>query len=233
MKKVLVCILSALLFCSVTFSAYAEATSVEYRDEETKTTFIVPSGWRFAESEELGYEADFVFLHEESEKDYKDDEEEDAYPVFITYNSYDYYSSLSDNSKSREDVNLDSLSVKELADYIGIKETKLQKATYNRTDYYRFTSKAKKFTSLLDKEQRVTGYITVQNGYIYQIMFFDGTTSDIYGDFKSFMGSIVIEGKTPEIEKKEKLLTPGKIISIAVLIAALAGFIIVLIKTKK
>ena len=249
MKKAGVLLITLLFALCVPFTVLAGVSSVEYEDEKTGTTFIVPAGWSELDGEDIGVNADFTFVHDETldeEKEAKEQEKEEKskkkkssddelFIPYITYRSEDLYSSLPEGktAKSREEVNLDFFTVSELADYLGIKETKLSKATYNRVDYYRFTSKAKKFTKSLKKEQRVTGYITVKNGWAYTIILFDSTNSPVYDDFKTLMGSVIIEGKTPEKPKREKLITPKKIVLIAVMLASVGGFVFIVIKTKK
>ncbi len=227
MKKIIIPVIALIVSLILPLTAMADANSVEYKDEETGTVFIVPAGWRFIEGEEIQYECDYCFVHEESENDDSDEEEEENVTAYISYTSSDYYSSLSDEEKQgkgREDFDLSCLSKKDIADYL---------ASYNKLDYYRFTAKAKNFTSSLGKKQRVTGYITLVDGYMYQIMFFDGTTSPIYDDFKTLMGSVEIPGTVPEKPKKEKILTPVKIVSLIIMLAAAGVFVTVIIKNKK
>lgn len=246
MKKILYLILALLIALSAPLTALASDTSVEYTDEKTGASFIIPGGWKEIHPENIGCKADFCFLHQKSEAEIEeaeadeaenedgdfDKKEEELVVPYITYSSFDYYALDPNGKKSREELNIENVSTKALAAYLGIKETKLSKATYNRVDYYRFTTKAKKVSSTLDPEQRVTGYVTVKDGWLYQLMFFDSTTSPWYDDFKSVMNSFKIVGAVPETKVKKKSAA-SKVIGVIIVICAIGAFIIVLIKTKK
>ncbi len=238
MKKAVILFTTLLLLFAFPLSALADATSFEYKDEKTGTVLIIPAGWAEVKGADIGIDGDCVYVHRDTEKDVEEaddsDEEEDekTFVPYIAYASVDIAGEY--NDKRREEVNLDSFSTGELAKILGISEKELAKATYNETDYYRFETDAARFTQSLEKGQRVTGYVTVKNGWLYKALFFDDTDSDVYDDFKTLMGSIQLEGKTPEVTQKDsRLITPKKALSLAVMLAAIIAFGIVLIKTKK
>ena len=211
MKRLTALLLSLLLLASFELTAYADASSVEYTDKETEAVFIVPSGWKEVRSEKIEYNSDYCFELEEP------DEEEDEKVTYMTYSSAAF------KSEDRNDI----------AQYLNIPEDLLKDAEYNRVHYYRFATRAKHFTKYFGKKQKCVGYVTVREGYIYQLMFFDAVRSPVYDDFKSLMGSLEIKGTVPEKPKAEKVLTPSKVISLGVMLAFIAAFITVLIKTKK
>lgn len=211
MKRVISLIASLLLALLVPVTAFAAASSVEFIDKKTETKFIVPSGWKLINAENIEFKADFCFEYQEP------DEEEDEVVTYMTYTSAEF------KSEKKADI----------AALLGIPEKSLKKAEYNRVNYFRFETNADMFTPHFGKDQECVGYVTVNNGFIYQIMFFDSVENPIYDDFKSLMGSIEIKGTVPKAPKQGKLFTPAKLAAIAVMFASLAAFIIVLIKTKK
>ena len=211
MKRVFSLLISLLLALIVPLTAFADASSVQFIDKKTESTFIVPSGWKLISAEDIEYNADFCFEYQEP------DEEEDEVVTYMTYSSSEF------KSEDKADI----------ADFLKIPEKKLKKAEYNRVDYYRFETKASAFTPHFGEKQKCVGYVTVSGGFIYQIMFFDSVENPVYDDFKSLMGSIEIKGTVPEAPKPQKLFTPKTIIALAVMVAALCAFVIVLIRTKK
>lgn len=210
MKKILSIIVSSLLVLIIPITAFADASSIQFVDKKTDATFIVPSGWKLVNPETIGYSADYCFELQEP------DEEEDEVVTYMTYSTFEF--------KSEEK--------KDIAKQLGLSEKKLKDAVYNKVHYYRFTAWAKTFTNHFDDKQKCVGYVTVNNGYFYRIMFFDSVKNPVYDDFKSLMGSIEIKGTVPAKPKPKKIMTTGKMISLAVMIAVIIGFVIVIIKTK-
>ena len=244
MKKLTVSVLALVFTLLIPLTALADVNSVEYKDEKTDCVFIIPSGWKLIDGKEIGRSCDYCFINvaseaeneKESGEDKDEDEKKENVTAYISYASFDYYSSLGENEKKgkgRENFDLDSFSIDNAADYLNISADKIKSATYNRLDYYRFTARAEGIASSLDKKQRVTGYLTLVDGWLYEFIFYDGTTSPIYDDFKSLMGSVEIKNTVPEKPKAEVLVTPKRIASLCIMLAALGVFIIVLIKNKK
>lgn len=235
MKKFIASFTAVLICLVVPLTSFALEDYPQYTDKKTGTVIALPQKWQETDNSQIGLNCDRLFIYYEKTKDTGETVPDPEECSYIAYSSVDIYPTLKDEikkSKKRENINIRDFKKADIAKYYDIAEKKVKYAQLSDTEYYYFCVKAKKFTDVFGKKRKVYAYVTVKNAVLYEFMYIGKVdTKPYYNDFIEMVSSVKFNGKSLPV--KRQTLSKKKIaVSGVIVVAAIAGFVIVLVKTK-
>lgn len=181
MKKLysLIIILAVLIALSVTVFANTEA--FVYKDKFTGVEFSVPANWT---QEALSQEREFLDVKFTSDKDAG---------ASIFYGSTDIWAQMSSSDRagfSRSDMNNSIFTLDEIAEAMGVTQSKVSKVTYGGSEYFEYVQETASSFHGIDYKTTMTGLMRFENGYAYTFQFSGDKSTIRYKDFEALLASV-------------------------------------------